>query len=422
MKLGHGLRPRSARGAVLAAFAALVYARAAAAHAGGIVVTSCTGCHGNGAAAPQLSLSAEPAEFNPGDSVTLTLTIQSPSIRDGGVYVTTGSVGTLQALSGEGLASKGLGLTHTAPKAAQNGTVTFRFGWQAPSKPGGVDFGVAALAGNGNNASSGDAPGSGEFQWAFGCEGNSFYVDLDRDGYGSKQLGTLLGCSGDPAPTGYATLDGDCDENNENVHPGAHEVCNKHDDDCNGQIDENAPPVMMWPDGDGDGYYPSETGTPKVGCGNLSGYAANRGDCNDLDSAIHPGAAETCNNRDDNCDGEIDERVRPQCGVGWCSRYSSTCDAADCYPGPPRAETCNQFDDDCDGEDDNGACSSSGGSATSGGSGPATVPSPIGARPTGSPDGCSLGAGTIGGASVDWVGLALAACLGLGRKRRARAR
>ncbi len=128
------------------------------------------------------------------------------------------------------------------------------------------------------------------------------------------------------------------------------------DDDCNGQIDENAPPVMMWPDADGDGYYPFQTGTPKIGCGSVAGYAARGGDCNDHDATIHPGATEVCNLKDDNCDGEVDERVRPTCGLGWCSRYSPTCNAADCVPGPPATETCNSFDDDCDGELDNGAC------------------------------------------------------------------
>jgi hypothetical protein len=112
----------------------------------------------------------------------------------------------------------------------------------------------------------------------------------------------------------------------------------------------------MWPDRDGDGYYPSRTGTPQVGCGNLPGYAPSGGDCDDQDPQIHPGAAESCNSRDDDCDGEIDELVRPLCGTGWCSRYSSSCDAADCHPGAPAVEKCNHYDDDCDGEDDNGAC------------------------------------------------------------------
>jgi hypothetical protein len=194
-------------------------------------------------------------------------------------------------------------------------------------------------------------------------------VDLDRDGYGMKSLGTRLHCEGEPAAAGFSDRDGDCDENDEKVNPGGAEVCNKKDDDCDGQVDEGAEPVEQWPDADGDGFYSARTGTPKVGCGNVKGYAASGGDCDDLDPAIHPSAVETCNERDDNCDGDVDERVRPQCGVGWCARYSPTCSAQDCRPGAPRTESCNAFDDDCDGELDNGVCSSSSGGSSVGGGG-----------------------------------------------------
>ena len=116
-----------------------------------------------------VTVTADRATFNPGDLVTFTLTIKWSSIRVGGAFITTGGVGTLQALAGEGLGVNAQGLTHTAPKAAVAGAVTFRFGWQAPAKPGAVDVYVAALAGNGNNASTGDLPAAGEFQWVFGC-------------------------------------------------------------------------------------------------------------------------------------------------------------------------------------------------------------------------------------------------------------
>jgi len=389
------------RWALVPLVVAAVVARApsAGAHSNGIVSDSCDSCHSGGGTA-DLMLSADRTTFNPGDSVTFTLTITSPSIKVGGTYVSAGGVGTLQALSGEGLAINGQGLTHTAPKSAVAGAVTFRFGWKAPATPGGVAFLVAAVAANGNGATSGDAPGSGFFQWVFGCTAQTFYADLDRDGYGSRTYGTLLGCAGAPAPTGYAPKDGDCDENDQGVNPGAAEICNGKDDNCDGQVDENAPAVMLWPDGDGDGYYRYQTGTPKLGCAGIKGYAAIGGDCVDTDPTIHPGATEICNGKDDNCDGTIDERVRPQCGVGWCRRESPTCDAKDCVPGPPAVETCNLVDDDCNGEVDDNACSGGricetnqcvapGGSTGSGG-GPAG---------TGGGAGATSGAGGSGGMS-----------------------
>jgi len=338
----------------------LGYAAPAAARATGIVTDTCQACHGGSdIQPPTLSLIADPPKFNPGDLVNFTLTIRASSVKVGGAFITAGGVGALRPLAGEGLQVNGLGLTHSAPKAAVNGEVTFQFAWQAPANPGGVDIRVAALAGNGNNAPTGDSPGGGNFQWAFGCPPRIFYVDLDRDGYGAERFGTLLGCANDAAPIGYAITDGDCDENDEKVHPGASEVCNRKDDDCNAQIDEGSPPVMMWPDADGDGYYGAQVGIAKLGCADVSGYAALAGDCNDADATIHPGGVEVCNLLDDNCDGEVDERVRPRCGLGWCARQSRSCSPADCQPGPPATETCNAFDDDCDGAIDNDACPSS---------------------------------------------------------------
>jgi hypothetical protein len=347
-------------GAVLAAMLGLSIvlgrAKPALARAGGIVTDSCQACHGSaGGDPPALSLTPDAATFDPGDLVSFTLTVRAPTMKVGGVFITSGGVGSLRSLDGQGLKINGQGLTHTAPKAAVDGAVTFRFAWQAPTMPGGVNIGVAALAGNGNNSSAGDSANSGDFQWAFGCAARTFFLDLDRDEYGDKRLGTRLGCVGD-APTGFAATDGDCDENNETIHPGAAEVCNGKDDNCDGQIDEGSSPVMMWPDKDGDGYYGSPSGPAKMGCNNVPGYAALAGDCDDADPAIHPRAIDICNLQDDNCDGDVDELVRPRCGVGWCARQSRSCSPADCHPGPPAAETCNAFDDDCDGQIDNDAC------------------------------------------------------------------
>jgi hypothetical protein len=395
-RVSHG-PPRSTRLVFLIAAmaSALVFERVAAARAGGIVSSDCTGCHGS-AAQSTATITASPATFNPGDTVTLTLSIQGSSIKVGGAFITANGVGTLRPISGEGLAMNSGGLTHSSPKAAAGGQVTFKFSWQAPSTPGGVEIDAFVLAGNGNNSPSGDAPGFGVYNAAFGCEAREYYRDWDADGYGARANGLKLGCPGAP-PMGYAVNDGDCDENNEHVFPGAPEICNAKDDNCNGQIDENAQATMLWPDPDGDGYYSSATGMSVMGCVGLKGYAALGGDCAPSDPAINPGVKETCNGRDDNCDGRVDERVRPQCGTGWCARESTTCDPADCKPGPPRAEECNLFDDDCDGEIDNDAPCDPGKQCSAGACVPVTGSTGSGGSPMSAGSGGRIGGGSGGG-------------------------
>ena len=86
---------------------------------------------------------------------------------------------------------------------------------------------------------------------------------------------------------GFTENDGDCDDNNPNVHPDAEEVLgNGLDDDCDGYTDSNTSAF----DDDGDGFSEDD------------------GDCDDTNAAIHPNAEEDPENGvDDDCDGEIDE-------------------------------------------------------------------------------------------------------------------
>ncbi|MFO0596234.1 MAG: MopE-related protein [Myxococcaceae bacterium] len=67
-------------------------------------------------------------------------------------------------------------------------------------------------------------------------------------------------------------------------------------------------------------------------------------------------AAETCNGKDDNCNGDTDEGgMTAMCGVGACARTVNACvdgGIAMCTPGTPTAETCNGIDDNCDGMTD----------------------------------------------------------------------
>jgi cysteine-rich repeat protein len=102
-------------------------------------------------------------------------------------------------------------------------------------------------------------------------------------------------------------------------------------------------------DGDGDGYAPAARGT----CGGA--YAGKDGDCNDGNSAVHPGVTEICNGVDDNCAGGIDEGIPlATCGVGECANTGSTCLPTSCTPKPATAEICDGKDNDCNGVNDNG--------------------------------------------------------------------
>jgi hypothetical protein len=302
-----------------------------------------------------LQLAAEPTSIAPGSTVQMTLSILG-GFGNGGVFISSSGVGELQALPNQGLTKVTSGLVHNQPKPASGGNVTFRFAWQAPASPGAVRFSVYALGGNADGRSGGDTGIDGFFDWVFGCTGQTFYLDGDGDGYGRESFAQLV-CAEAP-PRGYAPLPGDCDDFRETTYPGAPELCNQRDDDCDGEIDENAVPVELWPDADGDGYYDARTekvGEPVIGCVGIKGFAAESGDCRPDDPTVHAGAEETCNNVDDDCDGDIDERVRPTCGEGWCRREAPGCDPQYCTPGDPVPEKCNFLDDDCDGETDEDA-------------------------------------------------------------------
>lgn len=316
------------------------------AHSGGVSGSGC-GCHGSGTVG--LDITTNPAMINPGQTVMVTVTVSSGTAAEAGMFVQS-NAGNYSTIPGQGLAAVMAGLTHNQPKGMSGDEAQFSFNWTAPAAPGAVRFELWAVAANGNNGSSGDAADDGAFDFVFGCAPQTYYRDFDGDGYGRTNL-PRIHCVG-TLPEGYATEPDDCDDNRADTHPGATEYCNQIDDDCDGEIDEDAIPVTLYPDGDGDGYYGQaeyESGDTLTGCVGIPGYAGAPGDCRPDDPTINPGVEEICNGFDDDCDADVDERVRPQCGEGWCRRESVNCMVEACTPGEPRDEECNFFDDDCDG-------------------------------------------------------------------------
>jgi hypothetical protein len=204
-------------------------------------------------------------------------------------------------------------------------------------------------------------------------DASTWYADVDGDSYGNPSS-TDRACS---QPSGYVADSSDCDDTDAAQYPGADEYCNGEDDDCDGAVDEDAMDDSTWyADDDGDGF--GDAGTSTVQCTQPPGYVLTSTDCDDTDSAVHPGATEYCNGIDDDCDGTIDEddafdvatwyadddgdsygdAADSQIDCDQPTGYvadSADCDDTDASQHPGADEYCNGEDDDCDGtvdEDD----------------------------------------------------------------------
>ncbi len=202
-----------------------------------------------------------------------------------------------------------------------------------------------------------------------------WFADVDGDSYGDPGEVTQA-CE---EPTGYVADHTDCDDTQSSVNPGATEVCNDVDDDCDGLVDDDDDSLdsstgsEWYADGDGDGY--GDADTSSAACDEPSGFVSDATDCDDSDADTNPGADETCDGHDDDCDGDVDEDSAVDASTwytdadadGYGDSGSSTvscdqpsgsvsddtdCDDADEDVNPGETEVCNSVDDDCDGDID----------------------------------------------------------------------
>jgi len=170
-------------------------------------------------------------------------------------------------------------------------------------------------------------------------------------------VGTLaaVGCvESDGDKDGDGFLDGaDCAPDDPAVHPDAREVCNGIDDDCNGVPDDAGEHGLAWyRDGDGDGFG-SLSEDPVWGCSQPEGYSPTRDDCDDFDPDRHP-FTRWYVNEDGDQHGDPD---RPAVASCWAVEgridLAGDCDDTDPTVHPSvSVDACNDRDDDCDGEID----------------------------------------------------------------------
>ncbi len=177
-------------------------------------------------------------------------------------------------------------------------------------------------------------------------DASTWYADADGDGFGVDEY-TQQACE---APEGHVDTAGDCNDSDSDINPNATEVCDGADNDCDDEVDEDdAEDASTWyQDEDGDGYGSDDETT--TACEQPTGYVSEGGDCDDSDTAFHPGAEEDdCADPNDyNCDGSTGYVDGD--GDGWAA--CEECDDSDGDINPDATEICDDVDNDCDGDID----------------------------------------------------------------------
>lgn len=189
-----------------------------------------------------------------------------------------------------------------------------------------------------------------------------FFADSDLDGFGNPAL-VASACE---APSGFVSNGSDCDDTDEHSYPGATEICDDADNNCNDEVDEGLG-LMFYTDADGDGF--GDEAVPVQACAIREGLSTIAEDCDDTNAQISPLAQEICDDIDNNCDGQVDEgllfdfyadtdgdgfgnesEVLSACvpPVGYVDQ-AGDCDDVESFANPAMTEVCDEIDNDCDG-------------------------------------------------------------------------
>lgn len=129
-------------------------------------------------------------------------------------------------------------------------------------------------------------------------DAQTWYADIDRDDYGNASV-ILVQCT---QPFDYILVAGDCDDSRDEAYPGASELCNGLDEDCDGTIDEDTiDSITYFEDSDGDGF--GNLNQTLEECQQPTGFVLDDTDCDDSDATIFPGAPEFCDGVDQDCNG-----------------------------------------------------------------------------------------------------------------------
>ncbi len=136
-----------------------------------------------------------------------------------------------------------------------------------------------------------------------------WHPDGDGDGYGDSADPGSLSCS-DPSGGGttWVANDDDCNDGDPAISPDATEVCDDDDtdEDCDGLVDDDDivdpdSATRFYADRDGDGYGSADDWFDA--CSDPGGiWTDDASDCDDDRDDVFPGAPETCNLVDEDCD------------------------------------------------------------------------------------------------------------------------